>query len=168
VTFVSDIQAVERDRFITAMRQVASSVTVVTTDGAAGRHGATVSAFNSLSADPPSVLICLRSDSRIARAVVENGSYCVNVLPDTCSDMAGRFAGAQDAELADRFDGIDLVASDMKCPVLAGSTAFHCTLGQSVEQGSHLILIGHVTQIFEGGASPLAYMDGRFHRVLPH
>lgn len=168
MSFMTGITAVERDRFIGAMRQVASSVTVVTTDGAAGRHGATVSAFNSLSADPPSVLICLRADSRIARAVVENGSYCVNVLPETCADMAGRFAGAQDADLSDRFEGIDLVQSDTACPVLSGSTAFHCTLGQSVEQGSHLILIGHVTQIFEGGASPLTYMDGRFHRVLPN
>ena len=167
MTFMTGIPAVERDRFIGAMRQVASSVTVVTTDGAAGRHGATVSAFNSLSADPPSVLICLRADSRIARAVVENGGYCVNVLPETCADMAGRFAGAQDAQLSDRFDGIDLLPSDTACPVLSGSTAFHCTLGQSVEQGSHLILIGHVTHIFEGDASPLAYMDGRFHRVLP-
>lgn len=167
MSFMTGITAVERDRFIGAMRRVASSVTVVTTDGPAGRHGATVSAFNSLSADPPSVLVCLRADSRIARAVVENGQYCVNVLPDTCAEMAGRFAGAQDAELSDRFDGIELLPSEAACPVLAGSTAFHSTLGQSVEQGSHLILIGHVTHIFEGDASPLAYMDGRFHRVLP-
>ncbi|MDT8328436.1 MAG: flavin reductase family protein [Roseovarius sp.] len=35
---------VERDRFIDAMRRVAATVTVVTTDGPAGRLGATVSA----------------------------------------------------------------------------------------------------------------------------
>ena len=49
------------------MRQVAATVTVVTTDGPAGQAGATVSAFSSLSADPPSVLVCLKADTRIAQ-----------------------------------------------------------------------------------------------------
>ena len=70
-----------RDAFITAMRQVAATVTVVTTDGPAGQSGATVSAFTSLSADPPSVLVCLKADSRIAKAVRDNGVFCVNILP---------------------------------------------------------------------------------------
>jgi flavin reductase (DIM6/NTAB) family NADH-FMN oxidoreductase RutF len=48
---------VARDPFIRAMRGVANSVAIVTTDGVAGRHGATVSAFCSVSADPPSVLV---------------------------------------------------------------------------------------------------------------
>lgn len=42
-----------REECIEALRDVASSVSVVATDGAAGRHGATVSAFCSVSADPP-------------------------------------------------------------------------------------------------------------------
>lgn len=159
---------VARDRFIDAMRQVASSVTVVTTDGVAGRHGATVSAFSSLSADPPSVLVCLRADSRIAKAVSENGRYCVNVLPETCAEIAGRFAGAQDAELADRFDGVDLAPNQFDCPVLSDATAFACRLEKIIAHGSHLILIGQVTEITQGGQPPLTYMDGRFHRVRPH
>ena len=36
-----------RDAFLAAMRQVAATVTVVTTDGPDGRMGATVSAFTS-------------------------------------------------------------------------------------------------------------------------
>ena len=60
---------VSRERFVGAMREVAASVTVVTTDGPCGRHGATVSAFSSVSADPPTVLVCLHADSRIAKAV---------------------------------------------------------------------------------------------------
>ena len=46
---------VDRSLFIEAMRHVAQSVTVVTTQGDDGPTGATVSAFSSLSADPPSV-----------------------------------------------------------------------------------------------------------------
>src|SRR6056297_3656043 len=85
-----------RQNFIDAMRQVASTVTVVTTDGPAGQAGATVSAFSSLSADPPSVLVCLKDDSRIAKAVRENGVFCVNVLPEDAVKTAQSFAGAYD------------------------------------------------------------------------
>ena len=46
-----------RDDFLNGMRYVANSVTVVTTDGKAGISGATVSAFSSVSADPPMVLV---------------------------------------------------------------------------------------------------------------
>ena len=89
----SDTRSVDRDAFLAAMRQVAATVTVVTTDGLAGRAGATVSAFSSLSADPPSVLVCLRTDSRIARAVIENGAFCVNVLAEDAVEVARAFAG---------------------------------------------------------------------------
>jgi len=94
---------VDRSLFIEAMRHVAQSVTVVTTQGADGCTGATVSAFSSLSADPPSVLVCLRSDSRIGLAVGRNRVFCVNVLPEGASALAGRFAGRFDAEEPDRF-----------------------------------------------------------------
>ena len=165
---MNDIAApAPRAQFIGAMRQVASSVTVVTTDGSAGRHGATASAFSSLSADPPSVLICLRADSRIARAVAENGCFCVNVLPEGHAEIAGRFAGAQDAGCPDRFDGVTLQETACAAPALHGATVFQCHLQHSMAQGSHLILIGHVTDVVTGDQPPLTYMDGRFHRVLP-
>ena len=59
----------QRTAFIHAMRGVAASVTVVTTNGKAGRRGATVSAFCSVSADPPTILVCLNKSSGIADAV---------------------------------------------------------------------------------------------------
>ena len=100
---------VDRTLFIEAMRHVAQSVTVVTTKGDNGAAGATVSAFSSLSADPPSVLICLRSDSRIALAVNENKVYCVNILPEGAGELAERFAGRFDEEQPDRFGAINCV-----------------------------------------------------------
>ena len=48
-----------RNEFISCMRNLVSSVTVVTTDGKTGRHGATVSSFASVTADPPILSICL-------------------------------------------------------------------------------------------------------------
>lgn len=156
-----------RESFTSAMRRVASSVTVVTTDGPGGRHGATVSAFCSVSADPPSALVCLKADSRIARSVAANGMFCVNVLPRSRQDVADRFAGSDDAHIVDRFDGIEEPPSGCPTPLIAGATAFHCDLRKTVEFGSHRIFIGHVVQTWEGTTEPLAYLNGGYHCVVP-
>lgn len=156
-----------RAAFIAAMRGVASSVTVVTTSGSAGRHGATVSAFCSVSADPPSVLVCLKADSRIARCVAANQAFCVNVLPQPREDIAKRFAGCHDTDVADRFAGVEHEAVNMGGPAFAGATTFSCVLEKTVDFGSHQIFIGHVVQVREGSPAPLAYLNGAYHRVVP-
>jgi len=156
-----------RETFIAAMRQVAASVTVVTTDGRAGRHGATVSAFSSVSADPPTVLICLFAQSRIAKAVTENGVFCVNVLSETDAEIADRFAGRHDQRVGDRFSGIDCYGAPGTAPQLDGAAAFRCDLQQTIRAGSHLIVLGHVRDVIAGTSRPLTYSDGRYHRVLP-
>ncbi|WP_368346053.1 flavin reductase family protein [Pelagovum sp. HNIBRBA483] len=158
---------VPRDSFIDAMRRVASSVTVVTTDGPAGRLGATVSAFSSVSADPPTILICLFAESRIAKAVLENKDFCVNVLSEEDSDIADRFAGRHDALVEDRFSGIDCYGAPGTPPQIDGATAFRCVQQQTILSGSHLIILGHVRHVLAGAARPLTYRDGSYHRVLP-
>lgn len=155
-----------RDAFITAMRHVAATVTVVTTDGPAGQAGATVSAFTSLSADPPSVLVCLKADSRIARAVADNGAFCVNVLPEDAVDLARCFAGSFDEINPDRFAGLDFATTEFG-PVLPRATAFTCSLNHRHVHGSHAICIGDVTGISNAGERPLTYMSGAFHIVRP-
>ncbi|SLN11937.1 FMN reductase (NADH) RutF [Roseovarius gaetbuli] len=158
---------VERDRFVGAMRRVAASVTVVTTDGSAGRLGATVSAFSSVSADPPSVLICLNASSRIAGAVRENGRFCVNVLPEDGREIADRFAGRHDAQIADRFSGVNTFGVPGSAPLIDGATGFFCEVAQCVTSGSHLIVIGTVHDVLDGEAPPLAWREGGYHRVVP-
>ena len=165
--FRDQAETVTRDSFIAAMRQVASSVTVVTTDGNAGRFGATVSAFSSVSADPPTVLICLYSDSRIARTVTENGVFCVNVLSEHDADIADRFAGRHDQWIGDRFSGIEYRGTPGVAPQIDGTTAFRCDVQQTLRSGSHLIVLGHVRDVLASDARPLTYRDGCYHRVLP-
>lgn len=155
-----------RDAFIGAMRRVATSVTVVTTDGPGGRHGATVSAFSSVSADPPTILVCLKSESRIARAVWANGTMCVNVLPQSSAHIAKRFAGHDDAVVGDRFDGIDHRGPRGEPPTIDGATVFFCSLTQNIVAGSHVIMVGEVQNVRDGMTEPLAYLGGAFHRVV--
>ena len=155
-----------RDAFVAAMRQVAATVTVVTSDGPAGRMGATVSAFTSLSADPPTVLVCLKTDSRIAKSVAANGVFTVNVLHEDAIELAQRFAGAFDDETPDRFHGTEVTPTEFG-PILPRATAFTCRLEQSYVHSTHLICIGAVTGISNAGEKPLTYMHGAFHVVRP-
>ena len=154
----------DRQIFIDAMRSVAQSVTVVTTDGPAGRHGATVSAFCSVSADPPMALVCLNGKSRISDLVLENRFFAVNVLPHNANHVADRFAGLHDALVPDRFDGIHVDGPEL--PTIAGATVFHCELDKAVPSGTHNIVIGKVHSVTHGTKQPLAYLDGAYHEVI--
>lgn len=161
------LPSTDRDEFVRAMRRVANSVAVVTTDGTAGRHGATVSAFSSVSADPPMVLVCLRSGSRIAKAIATNGTLCVNVLPHDRSDLANRFAGRDDHVTGDRFQGVDLMDAAGAVPQIDGATVFAGVVDQAVAAGSHCIFICRVQRVCPGPAAPLAYFNGGYHNVVP-
>ena len=157
-----------RDAFVRTMRRVASSVVVVTTDGSAGCHGATVSAFSSVSADPPTILVCLRSDSRIAEAVATNRNLCVNVLPQDRHDLANRFAGRDDHLVEDRFSGVDYYGVRGAAPQIDGATIFSGLVEQIVAAGSHSIFICQVQSVRDGEAAPLTYLDGGYHCVVPY
>ena len=156
---------IDRTEFIAAMRSVASSVAVVTTDGLAGRHGATVSAFCSVSADPPTVLVCLHGMSKIAKLVEENTVFSVNVLPQNGNTIADRFAGAHDADILDRFDGIN--CDHGLVPEIEGATSFTCSIKQTMISGSHQIFIGEVNAINGVVQNPLTYFNGAYHQVVP-
>ncbi len=156
-----------RDVFLHAMRRVATTVAIVTTDGEAGRHGATVSSFCSVSADPPTLLVCLRAGSRIADAVRCNAVFTLNVLDADRADLARLFAGAYDADGRDRFEGVALARVEGLAPALRGATVMACRLTKALREASHLVCVGEVTFAAPGAASPLAYLGGAYCRVTP-
>ena len=84
-----------RRRFLSAMSRAASTVNVVTTGGAAGRAGITVSSMAPVSADSrnPTLLVCVHELSPAANKILENKFFCVNVLRDDQSYIADSFAG---------------------------------------------------------------------------
>lgn len=154
---------IDRDAFLSAMSNVANSVTVVTTMGKAGHHGATVSSFCSVSADPPSVLVCLNAEGMASDMVMANQTFTVTVLPQDQQHVALRFAGAHDDAVDNRFDGIDIHPSG--APDVPGATRFHCVLSQIVRADSHWVFIGQVHRLVAGEAKPLVYLNRKFVSV---
>lgn len=161
----SPVQAVTDADFRAAMGRFASGVTVITTSVGDRDYGATVSAFSSVSNDPPSVLVCLNSASETQWAVAAAGTFVVNVLAGNQDAVALRFARKGD----DKFAGLGTVRSRAGLPVLTDvHVALHCRVVQAMESGTHVVFVGEVEAIdFGAGTVPLAYHASSFGRFLP-
>jgi flavin reductase (DIM6/NTAB) family NADH-FMN oxidoreductase RutF/DNA-binding transcriptional LysR family regulator len=152
-----------RQRFLLGMSHAACTVNVVTTDGSAGRHGITVSAMVSVSADTPqpTLLVCIHHRSGAAAAVLENGVFCVNVLRDDQAHISDNFAGRGGVRGAARFDCTEWTTQLTGAPrVRDALVAFDCRVTASERVGSHFVLFGSVQDIFvAGGGAPLIYAN---------
>src|SRR5688572_31300213 len=113
------------------MRKAASTVCVVTTDGTAGRFGVTVSAMTAVTADPPAVLVCVNNGNFVIPAVIENGSFCVNLLNEGQKDVSEVFAGRRSSPDGDRFRSADWLTLKTGSPGLVDAAAvLDCQLAQ--------------------------------------
>jgi flavin reductase (DIM6/NTAB) family NADH-FMN oxidoreductase RutF len=147
------------DRFRDAMRQLAGPVCVVTTLTESGPHGTTVSAFTSLSMNPPMLILSLDNSSRLLAKIAVGARLGVNILAVHQHELASRFAGKSD----DKFDGIDWV-HDTDAPRLAGCHAWVAIdARQIVPGGDHMVVLGEVVeaQAYDGH-QPLTYHDRTF------
>ncbi len=67
---------ISKDEFRAALGRFASGVTVVTTKDAGGRlHGITVSAFCSVSLEPPLILVCIEKNTGSHYAFEQSNSF---------------------------------------------------------------------------------------------
>ncbi len=136
-----------RNKFLEAMSRGATFVTVLTTDGEAGRFGVTVSSMTSVAADgfAPTILACVHHKSPAANAILTNKSFCANLLQAGQQEISDIFSGRNKTEHAARFDAIKWSHSDGGQPMIAGATAnFDCVLRTSVLWETHHIMIAHV------------------------
>jgi flavin reductase (DIM6/NTAB) family NADH-FMN oxidoreductase RutF len=152
-----------RERFVTAMGAAACTVNVVTTNGAAGRAGVTVSAMTSVSADGqyPTLLVCVHHLSPAAKAIIENDVFCVNVLRADQSHISDSFAGRDQTFAADKFTCTPWSATLSGSPrVEQALAAFDCRVVSSERVGTHYVFIGAVGAVYgsrEG--QPLIYSN---------
>jgi flavin reductase (DIM6/NTAB) family NADH-FMN oxidoreductase RutF len=163
-----------RQQFLLGMSHAACTVNVVTTDGVAGRHGVTVSAMVSVSADTPqpTLLVCIHHLSPVVTAVLENGVFCVNVLRDDQAHISDNFAGRSGAHGPAKFNCATWTTQVTGAPRVVDSlVAFDCRVTASERVGSHFVVFGSVQDIFVAGAgAPLIYANRaygvprRFHQ----
>jgi flavin reductase (DIM6/NTAB) family NADH-FMN oxidoreductase RutF len=148
------------------MRRMASGVSVVTTDGPAGRFGVTVSSMCSLSLEPPSVLACVHHMSPALQAIIDNGAFCANVLRVEQALVSDSFAGRLLELKDDKFACAEWEKLATGSPVLRDALiAFDCRLSREVEFGSHRILMGTVVDLVAREGNPLIYADRGYRSI---
>jgi len=144
--------------FRDVMSRVCTPVSVITALDGNRPHGTTVSAFASLSMDPPMVLVSLDRGSDLLAIVRESGRFGVNVLAHHQADLALRFA----RKGLDKFSDVDWeIAADT--PRLRGVSGWlSCGVKTLVEGGDHIVVLGEVTDTHSEIAAPLTYHDRAF------
>jgi flavin reductase (DIM6/NTAB) family NADH-FMN oxidoreductase RutF len=157
---------VSSDELRQMMRQWASGVTLVTAQDGRGPHGMTVSAFASLSLDPPLIMVSLEQGARTHQMVRAVGRFAVVMLRADQQDLAERFSGGV-ADVDPRFDGVAYRLSPAGAPIPEARLAFlDCLVVDSHAAGTHTVFIGQVTggEAAEAG-SPLLYYNRSYRRL---
>ncbi len=137
---------VDNKTFRDAMASLASTVCVVTTQLGDERLGRTVTAMFSLSADPPTILISIDMESRLADHIAKTNGFSLAMLSERQADIANAFAGRVDPEK--RFEN-GLWSSWMSGhPRLAGAVAaLDCEVIGAIEIGTHVLFAGALVDI---------------------
>ncbi|MDQ4121557.1 MAG: flavin reductase family protein [Acidobacteriota bacterium] len=157
--------AICSEEFREALRNWASGVTVVTAKDRAGNlHGITVSAFASVSLQPPLVLICIDKFTGSHYAFAESPHFVVNILSDQQEFLSRQFA----TPLLDKFDNVEFTRTANGVPVLSGALCnLECRLVLSYEGGDHTIFIGEIEKAVNREGKPLLYFQGNYADLAP-
>ncbi|MBV6495299.1 MAG: flavin reductase [Acidobacteria bacterium ACB1] len=154
---------ISNEEFRRAMSHFASGVTVITTRDAAGApHGITVSAFCSLSVEPPLVLACINKMTGSHYAFIERRAFVVHILGEHQRHVSEQFA----EPLLDKFAGMPLQETESGLPVITGAlVTLECSLVQNYDGGDHSILVAEVKSSTVNDAKPLIYFRGDYRLI---
>lgn len=159
---------VDVTQFRAAMARFPGAVTIITARHGAQRRGITATAVCSVSADPPSLLVCVNRQTGTCAAIDGSGRFAVNLLADPAAPLALRFAGAGGSTGEDKFAEGDWESDGTGLPLLSGAlAALSCEVAEAVTSGSHRIFVGHIREIRQAAGGPLVYERARFHRLMP-
>ena len=151
--------------FADAMSALAGGVVLVTCRLGGRPWGMTVTAFASVSAGPPTVLVSVGSETTSALAIAATRSFGVSILAEEQLAVARLGSEAGAAKFLEPFvDPGDLSGGS---PVVAGALAhLDCEVAGTVRVADHTILFGRVRSARASlGGTPLVY-HRRTYRTL--
>jgi len=157
---------IDQLNFREAMSRLIGAVTVITTDGPAGRGGFTASAVCSVTDDPPMLLVCMNRNSRQHAVFNGNGVLCVNVLTADQEQVSRTFASA--ATVQERFQIDQWSVLETGAPTLDNALVnFDARIVQTVDAGTHSIFLCAIAavRIAPDEHSGLAYYGRKYHAL---
>jgi flavin reductase (DIM6/NTAB) family NADH-FMN oxidoreductase RutF len=157
--------SVSVDDFKKALQLWASGVAVVTTSSEKfGVQGMTVTAFSSVSVNPPQILVCINDSADTGVGIHESQYFAVNVLNSDQQDLSNQFAGGSSQQ--QRFENTDWQEGITGAPILNNSLmSLDCKVVEKVLAGTHWIIIGEVQACVCRSGEPLLYYCGAYRQL---
>ena len=154
---------IDPDTFRSVLGRFASGVTIVTArDDDGVDHGMTVSAFCSLSLDPPRVLLCVDHAASMYELLLTHPRFGISILSSNQEAYSRRFADPD----SDRFDGIAYSRGESGVVLLEESLAhLECRVTEHYEGGDHTIFIAEVEHAEPRDGRPLLYYRGGYAQL---
>jgi flavin reductase (DIM6/NTAB) family NADH-FMN oxidoreductase RutF len=162
-------RVISSEEFRLALRHFPAGVTIVTIQEGGRIHGLTVSAFASVSAEPPLIAVIIENRHK-AHALLEqpDAVFAVNILGEEQSELSNRFAWVKDE---DRFAEGDWTTAVTGAPVLRNALAWlDCHIESRLPAGSHTVYLGLVqaSGVPEPEAPPLIYWNRGYRKLRLH
>lgn len=149
-----------------ALRHFPAGVTIVTIRAGEEIHGLTVSAFASVSAEPPLIITVIDHHHKAHPLLELDGSvFAVNILREDQTQLSDRFAWMPEAE---RFAEGRWKTAVTGAPILADSLAWlDCRVHARYPAGSHTIFVGevHASGVPDPEQPPLIYWNRTYRRL---
>ena len=154
---------VDHHAFRAVLGRFSTGVTVVTAVGARNRDvGLTVTAFSSVSLDPPLVSICIDHSASVYNAMSKAESFVVNILSEGQEAIARRFAETG----PNRFEGLGFERGQNGAVILADVLGYvECAVVARHEAGDHDIILGEVEVAMADEGKPLLYYRGGYAQL---
>lgn len=148
------------------LRHFPSGVTIVSIKSGEQTHGLTVSAFASVSPEPPLVSVMIDHRHRAWSLLEEEGAvFAVNILREEQVELSNRFAWVKDE---DRFAEGRWSSAATGAPVLSDALAWlDCTVHTRARAGTHTVYIGEVqaSSVPQPDAAPLVYWNRGYRKL---
>lgn len=158
--------AISSEDFRDALRHFPSGVTVITIKAGDQIHGLTVSAFASVSPEPPLVTVVIDHRHRSYPLLEQEGAvFAVNILSQEQIHLSNRFAWVKDE---DRFEEGDWGTALTGAPILTDALAWlDCRIYARQAAGTHTIYVGEVVAsgVPLPDAAPLVYWNRGYRRL---
>lgn len=165
----SPAMPISSEEFRNALCRFPAGVTITTIRAGERVHGLTVSAFASVSADPPLVTVVIDQRHNAYPMLEEPGAvFAVNVLRQDQMELSNRFAWLKDE---DRFAMGEWTTAATGAPILADALAWlDCRIVGRLPAGTHMVYVGEVeaSGAAEPLGPPLVYWNRGYRQLLLH
>jgi flavin reductase (DIM6/NTAB) family NADH-FMN oxidoreductase RutF len=154
---------IDSDTFRSVLGRFASGVTIVTArDDAGTDHGMTVSAFCSLSLDPPMILLCVDHTASMHDLLLGHPRFGISILSSDQEECSRRFSREEN----DRFDGLAYSRGEAGVVLLDDAVAhMECEITTHYDAGDHTIFLAAVQQAAPREGRPLLYYRGGYAQL---